>query len=568
MNRLTVASVEWQMASVSKQVEYRYDIGGLVTNIVYPGSKTLHYAYDTDGRLCSINDWNNNTFTFTHDAAGRLTRLIYPSGVVGTNTYDAAHRLASWKYSKSGRTLTGRSITRDAAGIKTGESVTAGLFPNPTQPRRTSNTFDTADRITSAVICSGTNTFNESCQYNDNGALTNCVSSQASEICSQSVYTYDHTHRFTSATLTNFLSQTLTDLSVSYDALGNRMRTVQNGTTRLWVTDHADPLKRPLIETDSSGNAIRYYIWGGGRLLAIIESDGTIHYTHSDELGSVVALTDSSGAITDQFSYGPYGENWGRSGSTDISFLWLGSHGVYNLHGTPLHLTRHRAYDTSTTRFLSSDPLGLGGGPNLYGYCLGNPLTYIDPLGLAVVYLYDGSEADNGAVRELTANSLSSYSYDMGSDMSLQGAINYMSLIVEAGETIDRVVIMDHGNSITGQEYNNDQLLFLPEAKDQDYRDFGALISGDGYLELWGCYVGENLGLVQDYANELGKTVVATTGATTYLTLGDVLIGVYQPPFSLVSRNPEMAVENITLNEIVERIRENREGKYESRKGK
>ena len=388
MNRLTEASVEWQMASVSKQVEYRYDIGGLVTNIVYPGSKTLHYAYDTDGRLSSITDWNSNTFTFSHDAAGRLTRLVYPNGVIATNTYDAAHRLTSWKYSKSGSTLAGRTITRDAAGIKTGESVTAGLFPNPTQPRRTSNTFDVADRLTSAVVYSGTNTFNESYQYNANGALTNCVRSQEADISSQAAYTYDHAHRFTSATLTNALTQALTHLIVSYDALGNRTRTVQNGTTRLWMTDYADPLKRLLMETDTSGNPVRYYIWGGGRLLAIIESDGTIHYTHSDELGSVVALTDSSGTVTDQFSYGPYGENWGRSGTTDIPFRWLGSHGVFAVSPfTPhtshfVYLTRHRAYDSSTTRFLSADPLALGGGPNLYSYCLGSPLSYIDPLGL------------------------------------------------------------------------------------------------------------------------------------------------------------------------------------------
>ncbi|MFO7936634.1 MAG: hypothetical protein R6V06_03400 [Kiritimatiellia bacterium] len=144
MNRLTGSGVKWKTSGINKQVFYSYDSGGLVTNVVYPGSKTLHYAYDTDGRLISITDWNSHTFTFTHDAAGRLASLVYPNGVVGTNTYDAAHRLASWKYSKSGSTLTGRTITRDAAGIKTGESVSAGIFPNPSMQRRASNTFDIA----------------------------------------------------------------------------------------------------------------------------------------------------------------------------------------------------------------------------------------------------------------------------------------------------------------------------------------------------------------------------------------------------------------------------------------
>ena len=52
--------------------------------------------------------------------------------------------------------------------------------------------------------------------------------------------------------------------------------------------------------------------------------------------------------------------------------------------GTPLklYLTRYRLYSATLNRFLSSDPLGLEGGFNLYEYGSSNPMMYVDPLGL------------------------------------------------------------------------------------------------------------------------------------------------------------------------------------------
>ncbi|MDD5707073.1 MAG: hypothetical protein PHR35_14210, partial [Kiritimatiellae bacterium] len=368
MNRLTASTST--VAGISFATHYRHDLGGLTTNLVYPGGLTLHRAYDTDGRLSSVSDWLGHTWTFSRDAAGKLTGAISPNGVVATNNYDAAGRLASWSIG----TLAGRTITRDAAGIKTREEVTAGPLPLPSLNRRAVNTHDGADRIVSATVTDGTTNppISETYLYDPNGALTNVIA--GSDTIFSAVY--NPLGQISSLRLCASVRDS------SYDALGNRVHTSTNGVATLWVTDHADPLKRPMMDCASDGTPIGYYIWAPGQLLGVIDAaSGALLCAHTDEYGSLIALTDSSGSRVFSASYGPYGEDWGSSGTNGTPFRWLGGHGVSHAGGS-LYLTRHRAYDTALKRFLSPDPLGLDGGVNLYAYADGDPLSYIDPLGL------------------------------------------------------------------------------------------------------------------------------------------------------------------------------------------
>jgi hypothetical protein len=55
------------------------------------------------------------------------------------------------------------------------------------------------------------------------------------------------------------------------------------------------------------------------------ERGGVRHQLVPDALGSTVALYDDSGTKTDTFSYWPYGEGSGRTGTTTMKFLFFGN---------------------------------------------------------------------------------------------------------------------------------------------------------------------------------------------------------------------------------------------------
>lgn len=98
-----------------------------------------------------------------------------------------------------------------------------------------------------------------------------------------------------------------------------------------------------------------------------------------DHLLSVRELISSTGSITSRLSYDVYGKTTVVSGTTLPTFQY--GH-YYNHSASGLYLTWRRAYDLNTGKWLSRDPIGIGGGFNIYAYCYDNPVSRKDPLGL------------------------------------------------------------------------------------------------------------------------------------------------------------------------------------------
>ncbi len=107
-------------------------------------------------------------------------------------------------------------------------------------------------------------------------------------------------------------------------------------------------------------------------------SGSTVQSQLIDALGSTIALADAAGVITASYSYTPYGVA-SKTGTADTFFQFTrreqdGAAG--------LQFNRFRYYKPDLGRFISEDPVGLLGGLNRYAYARGNPLRFVDPLGL------------------------------------------------------------------------------------------------------------------------------------------------------------------------------------------
>jgi RHS repeat-associated protein len=129
--------------------------------------------------------------------------------------------------------------------------------------------------------------------------------------------------------------------------------------------------------TDGSGTT-SYTRDAQQKLMSERTPSGTYYYLF-DGLGSVVALTDGSGAVVASYQYDPYGRITASSGTVANPWRYTGA---YQDSSTGLYKLGQRYYDPALGRWTQQDPLPHLGDPrqqNRYAYVGNSPCNFTDP---------------------------------------------------------------------------------------------------------------------------------------------------------------------------------------------
>lgn len=104
---------------------------------------------------------------------------------------------------------------------------------------------------------------------------------------------------------------------------------------------------------------------------------------HNDHLGTPQLLTAGNQSIVWHHVYIPFGDVYANPVNNVDQPLRMP--GQYHDQISQLNYNYFRDYNPLTGRYMQSDPIGLQGGVNTYGYSLQNPINYYDPDGQAAI---------------------------------------------------------------------------------------------------------------------------------------------------------------------------------------
>ena len=330
---------------------------GYVTQLT-DGTLTQYRSYNGYGELTELSD---NTFTYQlteRDNSGAITQkkeIINGITVTYDYTYDDMGRLIEVK--------------------KDGSITEAYTYDN--NGNRLSATVNGVSTIASYTLDDQLEVYGDnSYRYDDDGYLVE-------KITPDGTTTYDY-GTMGELREVNTPSQTIT---YQHNALNQRTAKLINGQVvekYLWAD-----LTTLLAIYDANDNLVQRFEYADQRMpVSMTTVDNTKYYLHYDQVGSLRAVSDTSGNIVKEVVYDTFGNI--VSDSDEEFYVPFGFAG--GLYDPDTKLTRfgYRDYDSFTGKWTAKDPIGFeGGDSNLYGYVLGDPVNFVDPEGLLEKNIFD-----------------------------------------------------------------------------------------------------------------------------------------------------------------------------------
>ena len=430
---------------------YTYDANDWLTRIDYPfgpwlqftyneaGKRAtsldqlghqLNYFYDSAGRLESMTDENTNLVVlYAYDAAGRMSRKTVGSGMYTTYKYDAAGQITNLVNILSNGTVISRFVyTYDSRGRRISMDTLDGKWDY---------CYDDLGQLTRAVFDTRTNDIPDQDLTYVYDALGNRIRTIENDVTNEytannmnqytrtvasdgktNTYTFDADGNLVTEVMAGGGLPTTTNIYAFnkenqlvgmsnltgvwqnvYDARGTRVEAVAGGTSTHYVVDPIG-LGNVVGEYDAYGDLAARYDHDFGLLSQAAALFSKSYYAF-DAIGNVQQLVANSGVVANEYKYSPFGTKLGEDKTVANQFQYNGKYGVMH-EGDGKEFMRARRYDAGTGRFTSSDPIGIQGGLNLYGYCRNRGTQWVDPKGEDLFSDEDGA----GALQWQLENSL------------------------------------------------------------------------------------------------------------------------------------------------------------------